>query len=343
MGEHTRVGTILPKTECKKALTKTTEHRTQPIKEINEDIILQILDSKKCPKKDLQDACLALGVSSEGSIADLTNRLQELLNFKDVYSKLFVKLQKAGDGVLHFSCMHGVVYHVNFLFWMESARDHCDGLLSFKRFPTCYISDVAGQVARHTNNRTNQLFFKLHDGRLCSPTQDNTNKAKTKELQAEMDRVKQLRCPLPQQPEANAERMSAKHPVTGTSERFSLYDRFHQKNQKRQEEKLRSLNICSTLRKEINSAVAEQFDRELASARYSLCQMTETHFKQTLRVLIELHNNINTQLKSEMETLCNAPLSLGLSGMLGLQPAGNLINRHGNAPIQYGELCLHQK
>ncbi|KAK2894898.1 hypothetical protein Q8A67_012127 [Cirrhinus molitorella] len=48
-------------------------------------------------KKDLQDACYALGVSSEGSIADMLNRLQELLNFKDIYPKLFLKLQKAGE------------------------------------------------------------------------------------------------------------------------------------------------------------------------------------------------------------------------------------------------------
>lgn len=47
-------------------------------------------------KKELQEACYALGVSSEGSIADMLNRLQELLKFKDVYPKLFVKLQKAG-------------------------------------------------------------------------------------------------------------------------------------------------------------------------------------------------------------------------------------------------------
>lgn len=37
----------------------------------------------------------ALGVSSEGSVADMINRLLELLKFKDIYPKLFVKLQKA--------------------------------------------------------------------------------------------------------------------------------------------------------------------------------------------------------------------------------------------------------
>ncbi|TNN71841.1 hypothetical protein EYF80_018012 [Liparis tanakae] len=55
-------------------------------------------------------------------------------------------------GVLHFSCTHGVVYYVNFLFGTESARDHVDGLLSFSSFPAIYISDVAGQVSRHMNN-----------------------------------------------------------------------------------------------------------------------------------------------------------------------------------------------
>ncbi|CAL8310368.1 unnamed protein product [Boreogadus saida] len=45
-------------------------------------------------RKDLQKACNALGVSGEGS--DMVNRLQELLNFTDIYPKLFTKLQKTG-------------------------------------------------------------------------------------------------------------------------------------------------------------------------------------------------------------------------------------------------------
>ncbi|XP_036935332.1 uncharacterized protein LOC119008775 isoform X3 [Acanthopagrus latus] len=219
--------------------------------------------------------------------------------------------------------MHGVVYYLNFLFWTESARDHADGLLSFKQFPTCYISDVAGQVARHTNNRTRQLYFKQHDGRLCAPTPDNIKLAVNKELQMDMKWVKNLRFPLPLQGSLDGDRVAATHPITGTTERYSLYDRFHQKNQKRPEERLRSLNICPSLRTEINSSVAEQFNRELASVRYSLCQMKEAHFKQTLRVLIDLHNEkINLTFKSEMEALCNTQLSIGLHGMLGLQSAG---------------------
>ncbi|KAL7402512.1 hypothetical protein ABVT39_015981 [Epinephelus coioides] len=261
-------------------------------------------------------------VKKEGSIADMLNRLQELLNFKDVYPKLFVKLQKAGGGVFHFSCVHGVVYYLNFLFWTESARDHADGLLSFKYLPTCYISDVAGQVARHTNNRTKQLFFKDNDGRLCAPTSDNVQRATKKELVVDPQWVKNLRSPLPLQEEPDSDRMSAKHPITGTNERYSLYDRFHQSNQKHPEEKLRSLNICPTLRTQVNSAVAEQFNRELAAVKYSLCQMSEPHFKQTVRVMIGLHNEkINNSFKAEMEALCNTQLCIGVRGILGLQSA----------------------
>ena len=47
MGEHTRVGNILPKTEVKKALKKRTDDHKQPTEKINEDIILDIIDSKR--------------------------------------------------------------------------------------------------------------------------------------------------------------------------------------------------------------------------------------------------------------------------------------------------------
>lgn len=138
-----------------------------------------------------------------------------------------------------------------------------------------------------------------------------------------MQWVKNLRSPTLLQEMPDSDRMSARHPVTGTCERYSLYDRFHQKNQKRPEEKLRSLNICPTLRREVNSAVAEQFNREISAVRYSLCQMNEAHFKQTVRVLIDLHNEkINKNFKAEIEGLCNAQLSIGLHGMLGLHSSG---------------------
>lgn len=132
----------------------------------------------------------------------------------------------SSGGALHFSCMHRVVYYVNFLFWTESARDHADRLLSFKNFPTCYISDVAGQVAWHTNNCTKQLFFHPHDGRLCAPTPENIKLAAKIELKVDLEWIDNLRSPFPLLPERGT--TSGIHPITRTNDRYSLYDRFHQ-------------------------------------------------------------------------------------------------------------------
>ncbi|KAJ8352161.1 hypothetical protein SKAU_G00236370 [Synaphobranchus kaupii] len=89
------------------------------------------------------------------------------------------------------------------------------------------------------------------------------------------------------------------------------------KNQSRPEEKLRSLNICPTLRTEVNSSAAEQVNRDLSSMRYSLCQMTEAHFKLTTRVMIELHNlHLNESFMKKMEQSTSLPVSLGQFGTL---------------------------
>ncbi|KAL6488972.1 hypothetical protein MHYP_G00027130 [Metynnis hypsauchen] len=151
VGKHTRVHDVIPKTEIVKGLSEK-EHATlsQGTYCIDEDAILSVLESKMPKKEDLIAACNALGVSEVGSRSDLINRLEELLLYKDVYPKMFVKLQKTGGGVLHMGCIHSVVYY-------ESARDHGDALLSFRQPPTVYISDIAGRVARH---RINSKYMK---------------------------------------------------------------------------------------------------------------------------------------------------------------------------------------
>ena len=83
-------------------------------------------------------------------------------------------------------CTHSVVYYYSPLLWQESARDHADGLLSFAHPPNIYISDVAGRVARHTNNRTEQKFFHPNDGRLCEASKENIQAAQKKTLEVQL-------------------------------------------------------------------------------------------------------------------------------------------------------------
>ncbi|KAA0721253.1 hypothetical protein E1301_Tti018150s11, partial [Triplophysa tibetana] len=144
IGQCSRLSDVIPKTEILKGLSQKDRLWTKrPSEEVDEDSILQILDTKGPRKEDLAKACNALGVSSSGSQSDLLNRLEELLLYKDIYPKMFVKLHKAGGGVLHLGCTHGVVYYHSPLWWQESARDHGYALLSFKYPPTVFISDIA--------------------------------------------------------------------------------------------------------------------------------------------------------------------------------------------------------
>jgi len=195
-------------------------------------------------------------------------------------------------GVLHLGCTLGVVYYQSPLWWQESARDHGDRLLSFKYPPTVFISDIAGRVARHLNNRTHQKFFQPHDGRLCAPTSENISAALEKKLTVQKEWVNTLRSSMgPNKHEdQTSDRFTCPHPLTGTHERYSLYDRFHEKNQKRPEERLRSIKLLPDLASIFNSSSAEQINKELSTSRYFLCQLKDIHYMFALRLCFHLHN-----------------------------------------------------
>lgn len=89
-------------------------------------------------------------------------------------------------------CTHSVLHHCSPLLWQESARDHADGLLSFQHPPSIYVSDIAGRVARHINNRTEQKFFITHDGRLAEPSEENIIAAQQKTLKVKIPWAKKL-------------------------------------------------------------------------------------------------------------------------------------------------------
>lgn len=319
-------------------------------------------------KSELVSACVELGVSSEGSTTDLINRLEELLLYKEIYPKMFVKLQKTGGlcyyynfeiytyignnllfigyfkkiyfkcvicnhltfflsgGVLHAGCPHSVVYCCSPLWWQESARDHVDALLSCKSPPTIYVSDVAGQVARHANNRTRQRFFRPFDGRLCEATEENLDMASKKDLHVNFPWLKLLKQGGPTQnvgPADGGDVLERPHPITGTSDRYSLYDRFHQRNQKRIKEKLRSLDLLPELIGYINSSVAEQLNKELANSRYFLCQLKDMHFMFMLRLVFHLHNQrVNMSFMKKMLRQTDGATKIGLDGRLCLYGEG---------------------
>lgn len=122
------------------------------------------------------------------------------------------------------------------------------------------------------------------------------------------------------------EQLQRPHPITGSAERYSLYDRFHQKNQTRPEEVLRSLNLVPDLCSFVNSSEAEQKNRQLSFDRYFLCQMKETHFLFCTRLVFHLHNdNINQTFIQKMQTQTKENLQIGPDGRLRLTSTGNCV------------------
>lgn len=233
-------------------------------------------------------------------------------------------------GVLHMGCTHSVVYYCSPLLWQESARDHADGLLSFAHPPNIYISDIAGRVARHTNNRTEQRFFYPHDGRLWEASKENIQAAQDKTLEVQLPWAKNLlfrrnKTDL-QNDDKSEDRFQRPHPITGSSERYSLYGHFHQKNQTRPEEILRSLNIVPDLCSNVNSSEAEQKNRELSYDRYFLCQLKETHLLFCQRLVFHLHNDIiNQKSVQNMEKQTKDKLGMSSDGRLMLTSTGNCV------------------
>lgn len=303
IGPDSRCSDVVPSTEFLKGLRSNTNLQASSSKAcVNEDSILTLLESKKVTKSELTKACADLGVSTEGSETDLINRLEEMLLYKDIYPKMYAKLQRTGGGVLHMGCTHAVTYYFSPLLWTESARDHADGLLSFAHPPTVYISDVAGRVARHTNIRTKKTFFHPNDGRLCETSQENIKAAQDKTLEIKLPWLKNIqfkgRWHEGEELEEQLEQPERPHPVTGSTERYSLYDAFHQKKQTRPEEILRSLKLVPELAAMVNSSEAEQKNRELSHDKYFLCQIKEQHFLFCLCLVFNLHNEaINNKFR----------------------------------------------
>lgn len=212
-----------------------------------------------------------------------------------------------------------MVYYQSPLWWQESARDHGDALLSFKFPPTVFISDIAGRVARHVNNRTHQKFFQPYDGRLCAPTAENISAALEKKLEVQHEWVNTLQSSMGPKihKDKSTDRFTCPHPLTGTCERYSLYDRFHEKNQKRPEERLRSIKLLPDLASVVNSASAEQINKELSTSRYFLCQLKDIHYMFALRLNFHLHNQrINNNFLQDIQKMSNKDVHPGQHGNL---------------------------
>ncbi|KAK0131592.1 hypothetical protein N1851_033697 [Merluccius polli] len=187
------------------------------------------------------------GIDHRGSRMDLVLRLQKEMKSRATYDKVFSKIWGASGGWAVVTCPCGIIYGVKFNLRAESPRDFTDILMSMAHLPNVCLYDFARGLASHANGRQ-PLTFSPNEGRLLPSTEENVKGA----LEG------RARVSLPWLLTKKAVPDKDGHPVTGSSEHYALYDRFHESNTKDPRDSLRKVELVPELRGWVNSQCAEQ-------------------------------------------------------------------------------------
>ena len=158
------------------------------------------------------------------------------------------------------SCPHNRIYAIKFVLRSEGPQDYCDLLRSFKYLPTINVSDIPNHLATLANQVTPN-FFAPNDGQWFPSTLENVTMASEGKLQKQLEWTYVL---------ANTAVDQNVHPVTGTTEWYSLYDRFHEKNSYNPFDVLRRLTLCPQIHTNINSESHEQLHQVFNKDNYFL-------------------------------------------------------------------------
>lgn len=185
-------------------------------------------------------------------------------------------------------CPHGVVYSLKFNLRAESPRDYADLLLSWKHLPNVSVYDFARGLATHANLRSpTNVPFRPHEGRLAESTQDNITAAQQRKLKISLPWLTEKS----QTPDKDG------HPLTGSSDHFVLYDKFHEANTTAPQEVLRRINLVPELQGSLNSQVAEQLFSSLKKNNYFINNMApSTHIFLMRNIVHHRNQNVNAKL-----------------------------------------------
>lgn len=186
------------------------------------------------------------------------------------------------------SCPHMVVYCIKFVLRGESPRDYVDLLRSLKFPPSITISDIPHRLATHANHTIPQ-FFRPNEGRLFPPTEANIDVAKEGRLVRHLPWVQGATVPraLRFGSVANEDEV---HPVTGVSERYSLCDRFHERNSSTPGDLLRRVTLVPELNAIINTEVEEQLHNSINRSNYAFNMMLPGNHLFMMRLKIHTSN-----------------------------------------------------
>ncbi|XP_051988935.1 uncharacterized protein LOC127648319 [Xyrauchen texanus] len=233
---------------------------------------------------------------------------------RQTYDKVFQSIWGASGGWSVILCPHGIVYSIKFNLRAESPRDFADLLLSWKHFPNVCVYDFARGLATHTNLRVpHSLPFQPFEGRLSDPTEENVKAARDGKLLVSLPWLHEsVHCG-----EDNA------HPVTGSSEHYVLYDRFHEQNATDPKDILRRIQLVPELKGWLNSQVAEQFFAKMRKSNYFFNNMTPSTHAFLMRSVIHRHNTSTN--RALLERQLNSGCRLELLNTITLSTLGQAV------------------
>lgn len=186
------------------------------------------------------------------------------------------------------SCPHMVVYCIKFVLRGESPRDYVDLLRSLAFPPSVSISDMPQHLAAHAN-RTVSNFFRPHVGRLFAPSEANINAAKEGRLMRHLHWVKGMNVPKAS-PCATETKGDEIHPVTGVSDRYSLNDRFHERNSSCPPDLLRRVSLVPEITAVVNTEVEEQLHSVINRSNYSFNTMLPGNHLFIMHLKMHMNN-----------------------------------------------------
>ncbi|XP_076037419.1 uncharacterized protein LOC143022898 isoform X2 [Oratosquilla oratoria] len=277
MGKCTRGGRKMYNTEYMK-VSQVDDDDNSPVPE---ELISRLLHDEKL--ETIKRFCRIVGVSSKGSRIDLLCRLHTHSMTKATFQHAYVALHNHSGGWISSSCPHNVTYAVKFLLRAESPRDYCDILRSMKHVPTVNIADIADSISKMADKTIQQDFFHPNSGRLLEPTQENIEAVQSKRLEMSMPFLADDR-PVICGPDD--------HPITGTDERYMLFEWYHETNTKEPVESLRRSSLVKELRGLVNTQTAEQLHRDKAKDVYFQNRMSPSNHIFTFRLLMHLKNEM---------------------------------------------------
>ncbi|KAM9752062.1 uncharacterized protein ACNS7B_008700 isoform 2-T3 [Menidia menidia] len=306
IGPHTRRGSVVLNTEDRKI------HSPHSAKE---EVELTVTEDRlkdellKLKMEAVRSLCRHCGIDPKGSRLDLIIRLQTEMKNRASYDKVFSHVWGASGGWAVVTCPCAVVYAVKFNLRAESPRDFIDLLLSMKHFPNITLYDFARGLATHANTRLPGTF-RPHDGRLLEPTLTNISLASSGQVKANLPWLAQKK----EVPDFNG------HPITGSSERYALYDRFHEANTKDARDVLRRVDLAQELCGWLNSQCAEQLFSGMRKNNYFLNMMTPSSHVFLMRNILHHYNTAKN-----LATIENMKKMLGVGYDIGFNSYGQTV------------------